>query len=47
MLRGGEHSLDNLQIGLPHVGADDGDGGTALGAKLLEPAGQRLRLDDA
>lgn len=48
--RGGEHSLDDFQIGLPHVGADDGDGGTALGAKLLEPAGQGTFLavlDDA
>lgn len=38
--RCGQHSLDDCQIGFPHVGADDGDRGTALGTKILKPTGQ-------
>ena len=48
--RGGQHSLDDFQIRFPHVGADDVNGGTALGTKIIEPTGQRTLFavfDDA
>ena len=45
-----QHGGDAVEIGLPHVGADDLDFGTTLRAEGLEVAGERLGIpipDDA
>ena len=42
--RGRQHPSDDVEIGLPHVGANDFDPGTALGTEVLEEAGERLGL---
>ena len=41
---GGQHPGDDVEVGFPHVGADDFDPGAALGAEVLEEAGQGLGL---
>ena len=39
---GGQHPGDDVQVGFPHVGADDFDFRAALGSESLEEAGERL-----
>ena len=48
--RGRQHRRDDVEVGLPHVGANDFDPGASLGAEVLEEAGEGLDLallDDA
>ena len=42
--RGRQHPGDDVEVGFPHVGADDFDPGAALGTEGLEEAGEGLGI---